>query len=385
VIRLVLRAVPLHGTAETKGAVMREPGPPHQVDAPPRQAGAPAWLRRAGVTCWLLTGVIVAFVLGVFVFLAARPLLLPVVVMAGAATIAEPLVARLARRHVPRALGAVAVCLLVLAIAGVVVVVFVIGVVDQWDSIARVATDAVGKAKELVADAPWGPQLVDDGAQATGQLGPTLAAGVFAQLASGVAGLLTALVGVLLGVYILLLVLADGPRIHTLVAGWIPGPPGFGTTLTERAARTVRRYFVGLTWIALMNAVVVGLGALVLRVPFVLGIAVLCFVAAYVPYVGAFLSGAFAVVLALGSGGIWTALAMVGVLILANSVLENLARPLTFGAVLRLHPLVVLLATLAGGFLGGGLGMMIAPPVAAIAADVVRQLRDTRRGREPVS
>jgi len=83
----------------------------------------------------------------------------------------------------------------------------------------------------------------------------------------------------------------------------------------------------------------------------------------------------FPVVLALGSGGIWAALGMVGVLILANSVLENLARPLTFGAVLRLHPLVVLLVTLAGGLLGGGLGMMIAPPVAAIAADVVRQVR----------
>lgn len=355
---------------------MREPGPLRHVDVPP-------WLRRAGTTCWLLTGVIVAFVLGAFVFLVARPLLIPVVVMAGAATIAEPLVARLARRHVPRALGAVAVCLLILAIAAFVVLVFLIGVVDQWDSISRVAGDAVDKAKDLVADAPWGTQLVDGTAQATGQLGPTLAAGVFAQLAAGVAGLLTAVVGVLLGTYILLLVLADGPRIHALIAGWIPGPPGFGGTLTERAAQTVRRYFVGLTWIALMNAVVVGLGALVLRVPFVLGIAVLCFVAAYIPYIGAFLSGAFAVVLSLGSGGIWTAVAMIGVLIFANSVLENLARPLTFGAVLRLHPLVVLLATLAGGLLGGGLGMMIAPPVAAIAAGVVRQVRETREAQPP--
>jgi putative heme transporter len=100
------------------------------------------------------------------------------------------------------------------------------------------------------------------------------------------------------------------------------------------------------------------------------------FVAAYIPYVGAFLSGAFAVLLALGSGGPWTALAMVGVLIFANSVLENLARPLTFGAVLRLHPLVVLLVTLTGGVLGGALGMMIAPPIAAITADIAHQIRD---------
>ncbi|MFL6141478.1 MAG: AI-2E family transporter [Labedaea sp.] len=338
----------------------------------------PRWLGRLGTTCWLLTGVVVAAALGVFALLVARPLLVPVILTAGAATIAEPLVGWLVRRHVPRVLGAVVVCLLVLGVAAGVAAVFLIGVVDQWDSILQVITEAVGRARELVAGVPWGAELVDNASQASGQLGPTLAAGAFAQLMAGVTGLVTAVVGVLLATYILLLVLADGPRIHTLVAGWIPGPAAFGKSVTERAAHTARRYFVGLTWIALMNAFVVALGALVLGVPFVVGIGVLCFVAAYVPYVGAFLSGAFAVLLALGSGGTETALAMVGVIILANSVLENLARPLTFGAVLRLHPLVILLVTLVGGVLGGAIGMMIAPPIAAIAADTARQGRDVR-------
>lgn len=352
-----------------------------QARGPAREGDVPARLRRAGMICWLLTGVVLAAMLGVFVLLVARPLLLPVIVMAGAATIAEPLVARLARRRVPRVLGAVAVALLVLGLAAFVVTVFVVGVVNQWHSITQVAADAVERAKELLGGVPWGTALVDDAGEATSQLGPTLAAGVFAQLTAGVAGIVTGVIGVLLAAYILLLVLADAPRLHTLIVRWIPGPPGFGRSVTEQAAHTVRRYFVGLTWIALMNAVVIGLGALVLGVPFVVGIAVLCFVAAYIPYVGAFLSGAFAVLLALGSGGPWTALAMVGVLILANSVLENLARPLTFGAVLQLHPLVVLLATLAGGVLGGAIGMMIAPPLAAITADVTRQIRDARTVR----
>jgi predicted PurR-regulated permease PerM len=352
----------------------------------PRRVDVPQRLRRAGMTCWLLIGVVVAVLLGVFVLLVARPVLLPVVVMAGAATIAEPLVGWLTRRHVPRVLGAVIVAVLVLGVAALVVVVFVVGVVNQWDSIVGVATDAVDRARDLVADAPWGANLVDDAGQATSQLGPTLAAGVFSQLSAGVAGLVAGVVGVLLATYILLLVLADGPHIHALLVRWIPGPPEFGKSVTERAAHTVRRYFVGLTWIALMNAVVIGVGALALGVPFVAGIAVLCFVSAYIPYIGAFLSGSFAVLLALGSGGTGTALAMVGVVILANSVFENLARPLTFGAVLRLHPLVVLLVTLAGGVLGGGIGMMIAPPTAAIIADVTRQIRDVRApGHQPIA
>ncbi|MGB3438394.1 MAG: AI-2E family transporter [Actinophytocola sp.] len=338
----------------------------------------PGWLRRAGTTGWLLTGVIVAAALVVFVLMVTRPLLLPVVVMAGAATIAEPLVGWLARRGVPRVLGAVVVSLLVLAVLAFVIVVFVIGVVDQWDKIVQVATDAVDRARDLLSGIPSGTELVDNADAATSRLGPTLAVGVLSQITAGVAGVATALVGVLVAVYVLLLVLADAPRIHARIVGWIPGPPGFGKEATERAANTTRRYFVGLTWIALMNAVVISLGALVLGVPFAVGIGVLCFVAAYIPYVGAFLSGAFAVLLALGSGGTGTALAMVGVVILANSVLENLARPLTFGAVLRLHPLVILLVTLAGGVLGGAIGMMIAPPVAAITSDLARQIRQAR-------
>ena len=350
----------------------------------PRRVEVPQRLRRAGMTCWMLTGVVVAVLLGVFVLLVARPVLLPVVVMAGAATIAEPLVGWLARRGVPRVMGAVVVALLVLGVVALVVAVFVVGVVNQWDSIVRVVTEAVDRARDLVAGVPGGANLVNDAGQATSQLGPTLAAGAFSQLSAGVAGLVASVVGVLLAIYILLLVLADAPRIHSLLVRWTPGPPEFGKSVTERAAHTIRRYFVGLTWIALMNAVVIGAGALALGVPFVAGIAVLCFVTAYIPYIGAFLSGSFAVLLALGSGGTGTALAMVGVIILANSVFENLARPLTFGAILRLHPLVVLLVTLAGGVLGGGIGMMIAPPIAAITADIARQIRDGRvHGTQP--
>ncbi|MCI2416804.1 AI-2E family transporter [Saccharopolyspora sp. K220] len=327
------------------------------------------------MACWMLTGIAVAVAIGVFVLLAARPLLIPVVLMAGAATIAEPLVARLARHRVPRALGGTLVCVLVLAVAAAVIGVFVAGIVSQWDSIARVAADGVARAREVLAGTPFGAQVVDQLSGATSDAGPTLAVGFFSTLSAGLAAVIGSVVGVLLALYILVFVLADGPRIHALVAGWIPGPSGFGRAVTERAATIVRRYFNGLTLIAVMNAGVTVIGALVLRVPFVLAIGLLCFVAAYIPYLGAFLSGAFAVLMAFGSGGLETALWMLAVLILANAVLENLVRPFTFGAALRLHPLVVLLATLLGGALAGAVGMMVAAPIAAIAADVVQQAR----------
>jgi putative heme transporter len=333
--------------------------------------------------CWMLTGVALAVAAGVLVFLVARPLLIPLIVMVGAATIAEPLVARLARWHIPRALGAAAMCLVVLGVLFLVVAVFAAGIVSQWDSILRVATTAAALARDLLASVPFGPQLVDHLGTATADSGGTLAAGVLSQLSAGIAALAAGVVGVLLAVYVLVLALVDGPRIHALIAGWIPGPREFGMSVTQRAADIARRYFKGLTFIAVMNSAVIVLGALVLRVPFLLAIGLLCFVAAYIPYLGAFLSGGFAVLMALGSGGIGTALGMLGVVVLANAVLENLIRPLTFGAVLHLHPLVILLVTLLGGALGGAVGMMVASPIAAITADVMRQMRGTQVAPAP--
>jgi predicted PurR-regulated permease PerM len=332
------------------------------------------------MTCWMLTGIAVAVAIGVFVLLVARPLLLPVIVMVGVATIAEPSVARLARWHVPRGVGGALVCLFVLGVAALVIAVFAAGIAAQWDSIVRVATNGAARARDLLAEVPLGPQVVDQLSGATASGGPTLGIGVFATLSSGLVAVVGTVVGVLVALYVLVFVLADGPRIHSLVAGWIPGPSGFGRLVTERSADIARRYFTGLSLIAVMNAGVTVIGAVVLRVPFVVAIGLLCFVAAYVPYLGAFLSGAFAVLMAFGSGGLETALWMLGVLILANAVLENLIRPFTFGAVLNLPPLVVLLVTLLGGALAGAVGMMIAAPIAAITADVVRQARQVTRG-----
>ncbi|RRO15435.1 AI-2E family transporter [Saccharopolyspora rhizosphaerae] len=326
----------------------------------------------------MFTGVAVAVGVVVFVVLVARPLLIPLVVMIGAATIAEPLVARLARMRVPRALGAAAVCLLVLAALGIVVLVFTAGIVSQWDAIVRVATSAVSRARDLLAGVSFGPELVDQVSAAAAGSGDSLALGVVSQLSSGLTALAVGVLGVLVGVYVLVLVLADAPRIHALISGGVPGPRGYGVVVTERAATIARQYFKSLTAMAVMNSAVLVLGAAVMRVPFVLAIGLLSFVTAYIPYVGAFLSGAFAVLMALGSGGLETGLAMLGVVVLANAVLENFVRPFTFGAVLDLHPLIILLVTLVGGALGGAVGMVVAPPLTAIVAESVRLLHAAR-------
>ena len=102
------------------------------------------------------------------------------------------------------------------------------------------------------------------------------------------------------------------------------------------------------------------------------------FVAAYIPYLGAWSAGAFTVLIALGSEGSETALAMAVVVLLANSVLQQMIQPIAYGAALGIHPLAVLIVTIAGGALFGSIGLILAAP---LTSAVVRISSDLARAR----
>ena len=122
----------------------------------------------------------------------------------------------------------------------------------------------------------------------------------------------------------------------------------------------------------------VGLAAWALDVPLAGTIAVVVFVTAYVPFIGAFVSGAFAVMLALASQGTTTALIMLVVVILANGLLQNIVQPIAFGATLDLNPLVVLIVTIGFGAIFGMIGMVLAAPLTSAALHISRELAEVK-------
>jgi len=99
------------------------------------------------------------------------------------------------------------------------------------------------------------------------------------------------------------------------------------------------------------------------------------FVAAYVPYLGGWSAGAFTVLIALGSEGSETALAMAIVVLLANGILQQLIQPIAYGAALKLHPLAVLIVTIAGGCLFGAIGLVLAAPLLSAAVRISAEIR----------
>jgi predicted PurR-regulated permease PerM len=110
-------------------------------------------------------------------------------------------------------------------------------------------------------------------------------------------------------------------------------------------------------------------------------IAVVTFVTAYVPFVGAFVAGFFAVLLALADEGTGAAVVMLIVVVLANGALQQIVQPIAFGATLQLNPLVVLIVTIAGGSLFGMVGLVLAAPLTSAASHIVGDLAAARQAR----
>ena len=147
---------------------------------------------------------------------------------------------------------------------------------------------------------------------------------------------------------------------------------------TQRILGSLRGYFLGVTIVAAFSSVVVAIGALILGVPMVATIVLVTFVGGFIPYLGAWTAGAFAVLMSL-SAGTDAAIGMVVVQLLANGILQQLVQPFAMGAALGIHPLAVLIVTIAGGALFGGIGLILAAPLTSAALKIIADLQKARK------
>ena len=180
-----------------------------------------------------------------------------------------------------------------------------------------------------------------------------------------------------------LFVLKDGPVMHRFINRHLGVPEPTANIVTTNVAKSLRSYFLAVTIIAGFNAVLIGGAALILGVPLAGTIAVVTFVGAYVPFVGAWVAGGFAVLIALSTGSTSDALIMAVVALLANGVLQQMIQPFVMGATLSLNPLVVLVVTIGAGCLFGMIGLTLAAPLTSAAVHISNELRARGAGGQP--
>ena len=190
----------------------------------------------------------------------------------------------------------------------------------------------------------------------------------------------------LLALLVAFFYMKDGALMWRWTVQMAEGSGDLVDRIGRRIWTSISGYILGQAAIAAIDATLISLGALVLGVPHVGAIAMLTFLGAFVPYIGATIAGAFAVLLAVSDGGTTNGVLML-VVVLAVQVFEgNVLQPWIQGRAVRLHPLVVALAVVAGGALAGFLGIFLAVPVAAsvfVALDELRNAGLLGRDREP--
>jgi predicted PurR-regulated permease PerM len=361
-------------------AAAAEAGPAPALAPEPRPFAhgfIPDWFKRVGLASWYLIGIAIVVIGLVYALQSLATLVVPTLfaVLLGATFL--PLVDLLQRHHVGRAWGALIVTVAIVAGAFGLLALMTIGVVRQWSTIQTEVQAAVNWINDTLQRLNIDSTLIDSAKKTlTGSIG-SWAKGLFGGALKGISSLATFLFGAFIGLNILVYVLVGGRQIGRWVSEHMgPVPPPVGYAIFANSARFLRGYIWGSTLIGLFNGAVVAAGALIIGVPLAFTIFVVQWLTNYIPMFGAFIGGAFAVLIALGTGGVKDAIWMLIFVLIANGPLQTVVSQFALGASLKLNGLVVLFATTGGAILGGAIGGIFAAPFVKIGVDTYHQLKD---------
>ena len=307
---------------------------------------------------------------------------LPLVIAVLLTALVVPLVELLGRAHVPRGLaallvviGSIAVVALLLTFAGA-----------QIAQGASDLADQVVKALEQIEH--WlktGPLHASD-TQINGYIQSAQDAVTSSnkEIVTRLTEVGTAIGHIVAGFFIILFAtyffLADGDRIWSWVVRIFPRASRARADSSGRVAWTSLTAFVRATvLVAFTDALGIMIGAAILHVPFVFAIGVLVFIGAFIPLIGAFLSGTVAVLVALVDQGPVVALIMFGVVVGIQQLEAHVLQPFLMGRLVSVHPLGVIIAIAGGVLVAGIAGALVAVPFVAAANAVVLHLADTAR------
>jgi predicted PurR-regulated permease PerM len=348
----------------------------------------PYQLQVAAAIAWRF--LVVAAAVAVVALALARLIVvvLPVVLALFLAAVLDPPARWLRRRRFPPALAALSLVAASILLVAAVVAVVAPRAADDVGALGANVEAGIETVTTWLLEGPlevsedelerWQERGVDELRSRTG----TIAGG-----ALGGAYLVVELVaGLLLAVVVLFFFLKDGDRIWPWVVRLFPERARRDVDEVGRIAwRTLGRYLRGVSVVAFVDAVFIGLALWLIGVPLVVPLALLTFVGGFFPLVGAITAGAAAALVALVTGGVVDALLVVAAAILVQQLEGNLLQPFIVGRAVRLHPVAVILAVAVGAVVWGIPGAFLAVPVAAVASQAASHLRSAGRAAGPAA
>lgn len=194
---------------------------------------------------------------------------------------------------------------------------------------------------------------------------------------TGIGAATTVVVTLLIVLVLVFFFLKDGHKFLP----WLRDATGrrAGWHLTEvltRGWETLGGFIRAQALVSLVDAVFIGVGLAIIGVPLAMTLAIITFIAGFIPFVGAIVAGALAVTIALVSLGITQALIVLGLVLVVQQLEGNVLSPWLQSRAMNLHPVVVLISVTVGSTLFGLVGAFLAVPTAAMLAVVYRYVKD---------
>ncbi len=343
----------------------------------------------AGQWAWRILAIVAVLVLVGMLVVSLREIVVPFLLSLLISALLIPLKEFLIRHGWPRWLAILIALILAVAIITGLVFVVIVQVRHGLPNIEKQTVKAYGNFQSFLAAPPFNiskAQYADYVTQIGKaiQQGGTLVngAGVVAKTAGSI------LTGLLLTIFATIFLVLDGARIWRWVVRLFPRRARVAMDGAGRAGWTTLTAFIRVQLlVAFIDGFFIGAGALVLHLPLAIPIAIIVFLASFVPIVGAVASGALAVFIALVYEGPFVALIML-IIVLAVHILEgNFLHPFITGSAVKVHPLAVVFAVAAGGFVAGIPGALFAVPLVAVANVMILYVArgDWRGGPRPPS
>ncbi|GEE02319.1 AI-2E family transporter [Gordonia spumicola] len=342
--------------------------------APRRMVDA---IRSVGVVSWSIVGVIIVVIVAALAVSAVSGILIPLVIATILGIVLEPVAAALRRRRVPPVLATLIVMLGTVVAVGAMSALVIVGIVDQWSQIYDQLMVGWSALLEWLRDHDLDTQLAEHARTAVTDYAPQLGQGLLGVVTSTFYGLLSLILGTFFALFFLFFVLRDGYRFPAWVAKAGLDPIEV-STVADLSRKSVRGYFSGTAKTAVITAPIFMIPMLILGVPLPIPIFILYFFLSFLPYIGAWVTGAVVVLIAFGSGGTTAALIMAVTFVVSNGSIQSAVSSWALGSSLKIHPVLVLLSTIIGGTVAGMIGMVLGPPVVAAVVKSVAAVRDLR-------
>lgn len=348
-----------------------------QRRARPELQRVPSWLSTLTAWTWRILVVIVGIAAILFVLIRLYIVTLPIIVAIILSTLCVPIARWLERHRIHRAFAASIVVVGGLGVVSGIIAALTPPFVREVRKLGPTVNQAIETLLEfLEANFGWDRaevmDTIDTGLETLYEQSGQLATQVW----SGAAIAVQSLAALVLAIVLLFFFVKDGKQIVDWIIARSPEEHEETIRAVGRRSWTALSGFIrGTALIAFVDAIGIGVGLAIIGVPLVLPIAVLVFLGAFIPVIGAFVTGMLAVLVALATGGFQQALIVLAIVVGVQQLESNILQPIIMRRAVALHPVVILAALTAGATLIGVVGAFLAVPIAAVVAAAGNELR----------